>query len=201
MSDVDSTVDSLIKRVSSEMSSKFRGHVTYAECKHACQWYLWDHPSRVKAVETEPDGRSRLLSSLWATCFNFCQQQKADALGYKTEDIRYWTLGDVESLLDCLWDDSAWLEPPKSEGRSTRAPHEGGGWIATLSDLSYAVSRQSKEDRQVLEEWHAHGNRNELVSFDRIERAHKRVLKTLGGPPPRTRVAHDEGDCECGRVA
>lgn len=94
-------------------------------------------------------------------------------------DARYWTHGDILALLPAIFDYDNWLEPPKSEGRSTRAPSEGGNWIATLADLSRVYGRLDVEDRNRVYAVHVLG-RTGLDTSPQVKRLHL----ALGGPAP-----------------
>lgn len=134
---------------------------------------------------------------------------KAQALGYERHDLHFYTKGELSFLLDCVFDKQKWLEPPQSEGRSTKAPSEGGNWIATLADVSQGFDQLPQADKILLREFHQFGHRNvdlaeaygvtEATMSSRHTRSINRLLKKLGGSAPRPMRPGDTRDPWRGR--
>ena len=136
---------------------------------------------------------------------------KAHAVGYKREDLYFYSKGEVKALLPLMFDPEKWHEPPQSEGRSTKSQAEGGGWIATLADISQAFDRLETEDRELLAAFHkdewsnvlmaeAYGVTEQVMSY-RHDRAVRRLLKVLGDTSPRPMRAQTNRDPWRGRRA
>lgn len=136
---------------------------------------------------------------------------KAQALGYERHDLHFYSKGELSFLLDCVFDKQKWLEPPQSEGRSTKAPAEGGNWMATLADVSQGFDQLKPDDKRLLREFHQFGHMNkdlamhygvtEATMSARHTRALGRLLKKLGGSSPRPMRPGDTRDPWRGRHA
>jgi RNA polymerase sigma factor (sigma-70 family) len=126
---------------------------------------------------------------------------KAQAVGYKVGDLVFYTENEITHLLSLVFDPEKWHEPPQSEGRSTKAPSEGGGWIATLADIAQGIERLDESDQQILRARHQHGEMNKTlaercgVSEQTMShwhmRAIKRLHKELGGARPEFSAGRD----------
>lgn len=175
----------------------------------AGELWLWiaKHPEKVEGWLAEENGHRPILTTLGHEALRYCQKEKAARLGYKVDDLSYWSTGEVKALLGSMYDPDAWLSAPQSEGRSTKAAHEGGNWIATLADLARAVANLSPEQRELLE----HVHRDDLPVAETAERLektgsavyhsldaiYKKLVVGLGGHRPDD--THDP-DCECGQI-
>lgn len=144
----------------------------------------------------EPKAGERMLAkSLRNESSDYGVDIKSQALGYERADLHWYSKGEVKSLLPTVFNPDAWEEPPVSEGRSTKAPSEGGNWIATLADIAQAFSKLDTEDQVLLRKFHERGWTNkmmaqgehiseQLMSY-RHDRAVSRLVKILGGEKPR----------------
>lgn len=190
------------------ISHQFAGYVDAVDIQQA----LWEWTMRNKkkirrwAEENDEKGYDRVLGfTLRDVGTHFARQAKADKLGYKLGDEFYYTKGMLSTLLPSVYDENAWINPPRelTGGRSGKALNEGFGWVATLSDVSRALSLLAAEDQRLLYRAFAEGNtRNQLAEeydltrrgFDlRVEAAVKRLWHKLGGPKWLSR-AEDRAD-------
>lgn len=140
------------------------------------------------------DNVGTLVRALQFEALHYCQREKAERSGYQPHDIAYWGHGEVESLLPAMFSYESWLEPPQSEGRTQRAPAEGGNWIASLADLARAYAEAPEDDRDLLygifgtqETQHTiaqHLGVSDATVHNRKERALRRLHETLGGARP-----------------
>lgn len=134
--------------------------------------------------------------------------------GGQDRSTAYWySVAEVKYLLDKVFDEDAWLNPPQIEGASGGHgdPAVGGNWVATLADVSRAFSKLSIEDQTLLRDFHEHGVRNkdmaevyeitEATMSYRHGQACKRLLDELGGPKPRHMRPDDKYDPWRGRKA
>lgn len=148
--------------------------------------------------EDERVGTRRLTAALVNRGRDILTQAKAETVGYATEDLVYYTLGELEVLLESVFDREAWNSPPSSEdgGRSNKSPAEGGNWIATLADVSRAITRLPLDDAAILRNFyeqqltngeiaHRMGSTHQKVSYYK-GRALTRLQRILGGEKPRT---------------
>lgn len=139
----------------------------------------------------EKDGTRLLAASLRNEAKDYSVDVKAQALGYKRSDLYWYGKNEVRGLLPSMFNKEAWHEPPQSEGRSVKAPSEGGNWIATLADVAQAFIRLDEYDQQILRRLHEDGWTNvllaevtgiseQLMSYHH-DRAITRLVKLLGG--------------------
>ena len=157
-----------------------------------------------------PDQGQRLVAQcLRNEAKDYSLDIKAQAIGYKREDLYFYSKGEVKALLPMMFDPEKWHEPPQSEGRSTKSQAEGGGWIATLADVSQAFEKLDAEDRDMLAAFHrdewtnvlmaeALGVTEQVMSY-RHDRAVRRLLKILGDTSPRPMRAQTNRDPWRGR--
>jgi RNA polymerase sigma factor (sigma-70 family) len=148
------------------------------------------------------DHADRMIAkSLRNRCKGYGLEVKAQAVGYKVDDLVFYTENEITHLLSLVFDPEKWHEPPQSEGRSTKAPSEGGGWIATLADIAQGIERLDESDQQILRARHQHGEMNKTlaercgVSEQTMShwhmRAIKRLHKELGGARPEFSAGRD----------
>ncbi|MGZ6788320.1 MAG: hypothetical protein ACXVGN_00155 [Mycobacteriaceae bacterium] len=123
---------------------------------------------------------------------------KAQATGYERSDLYFYTKGELKSLLPAVFDESKWLEPPQSEGRSTKAQSEGNNWVTTLADVSRALGTLHADDRDILTAVYKDGWTNSLLADMtgtseanaswQHDRAITRLQQALGGGAPEMRA-------------
>lgn len=159
-----------------------------------------------------PEQGTRLVAqSLRNEAKDYSLDIKAQAVGYKREDLYFYSKGEVKALLPAMFDPEKWHEPPQSEGRSTKSQAEGGGWIATLADISQAYKKLDVADKELLAAFHqdgwsnvlmaeAYGVTEQVMSY-RHDRAIRRLLKVLGDTSPRPMRAQTNRDPWRGRRA
>jgi len=203
----------LVSSVAREYSRRFwkTAQVEYADVEQECWVWAIKHPTKVDEYLKREDGPKLLRTALKNAALNFCQREKAQRLGYDPDDLYYWSKGDVEIALGAMFNHESWLEPPQSEGRSNKAAHEGGNYIATLADLSRAFDQLNTEDRKLLRLAYQDEYRQREVAemYDvaqqtisrHIDSAIRRLSDILGGPAPRQGAIHDRDNpegCECG---
>lgn len=161
----------------------------------------YDEKSAVKLIARAMDNE----------CRDYLRDIKAQSLGFERRDEFFYARGEVKSLLPAMFDPEKWLDPPQSEGRSVKAPAEGGNWIATLADLSRAFDQLSVEDQVMLRAFHeagysnkamadVHGVTDSTMSY-RHDQAVKRLVNVLGGEVPRPARAGNSADPWRGRHA
>jgi len=151
----------------------------------------WLDPETFEAKEAD-----RLLAtSLRNECKAYAVTAKAQAGGYELRDLHWYQKGEVRALLPLVFNDDAWHEPPRSEGRSAKAPAEGGNWIATLADVAQAFDKLEARDRHILRRFHEDDWTNvmmaeaesisEQLMSKHHDRAISRLVRLLGGEMPR----------------
>lgn len=123
------------------------------------------------------------------------KKAKRQALGLKPDEMYEYSAGEVEELLKAMFHRDEWLYPPKSEGRSTKAPAHGHNWVATLADISLAFDAQNSYDRAILITRYYKGKQlmeaaslygtTESTMSRHISRAVRRMVDLLNGDRPR----------------
>jgi DNA-directed RNA polymerase specialized sigma24 family protein len=138
---------------------------------------------------------------------------KAQAGGQDRTTAYWYSVAEVKYLLDQIFDEDAWLNPPQIEGGGGRGgdPALGNNWLATLADVSRAFTKLSSEDQSLLRDFHEYGARNkamasingvtEATMSYRHGQACKRLLEELGGPKPKHMRPDDPHDPWRGRHA
>lgn len=142
-------------------------------------------------------GQNKLSKSMRHAGIRFCQKEKAAYLGYETRDLYYYDLALIKTTLPLIWDDEAWVNPPKPVEEAKvkhRAPAEGNNYAATLADVSRAVSRLPLADKEMLRMLYAEGSTIKEVAEvldltisatnSRLNRAVKKIQTVLGGEYP-----------------
>ena len=199
----------VIDGVASDMGRKYhRFGADREDMSQTCLLWIFDHPSKViEYLDNEKYGIKQLARALRNECHDAGEQIKAQYLGYSLDDLYYYKKNEAKSLLDSMFDEEAWTEPPISEGGPTgrRDPATGGGWIAALADVSRGYAQLSNADKALLEGFHRDGWTNIMMAeyhdcttqtmSARHDSAIKRLVDILGGPRPRPQ--HDE-DCDHG---
>lgn len=162
--------------------------------------------------EYEPKHFDRFLARVLRNeCIDYSRDVRSQTLGYERRDEFFYSKNEVKALLPAMFDPEKWLEPPQSEGRSTKAPAEGGNWIATLADLSRAFDQLSLDDQVMLRSFHQEGRMNiemadaykvsESTMSYRHDQAVKRLVTVLGGEVPRPSRSSATADPWRGRHA
>lgn len=174
------------------------------------------HPERLQEcleMEDPMECSQRLSGAMRNAAREYARRQRASAnKGDVSDDVWYQigvlkgtkTTGDGRGLLHHIYDDSSWMYPENNRpeggntGRSSKPdPAEGNGWLATLSDVSRAVSLIPPADQGLIEWHYQHGKTYEEIGelcdppvsaqtvMRRMDRAVKKVQQVLGGPKPR----------------
>ena len=171
--------------------------------------WVFRHPQKIEDWESgDLEGADKLVArSLRNEASRYCQQMKAQYLGYSYDDLTFYSRNELKTLLDAMFDREAWSEPPVSEdgGRSPRDPATGGNWIAMLADVSRAFDQLSTHDKELLRRFHLDRMTNVMLAelagvspqamSAKHHKALNRLLKLLGGDRPKS--THDEPECEC----
>ena len=200
MSDLLTELSPMVEGIASEFGRTNR--VYGAETADFSQeLYLWivKNEDKVRGwLESEDlnerEANNTLAKALRDTARTLAVEVKAQALGYERDDLHWYNKGELKALLPLMFNDDAWHEPPQSEGRSAKAPSEGGNWIATLADVAQAYSKLDAKDQQLLRWFHKDDRSNQDLADDegvthqsmseRHDRAIGRLLRILGGTVP-----------------
>lgn len=224
--DVFGEIGVTVKTVAHSVHRRFNQYLSYDDA-HQCMWeWVMSAPKKIARWHqdnTMQDFHRMLGAVLYDEGTFLGRKQKADILCYKQGDEFYYTKAMLTGtdrkpgLLHAVFDEEAWINPPQelTGGRSGKALNEGFGWVATLSDISRALSKLPKEYQNILKYTYGEGgmSRTQLAEHQRIPpstatsrhtAAVKRLWSELGGPRWLTSSedrAPDEGHWPAGRRA
>jgi len=161
-------------------------------------WFL-EHPNKVKTWE-ELDGKQSvklIARSLRNAAKDYCQREKARAVGYKVEDNYYYDREVVELLLPAVLRKDL-VAPAMTELGFTKAKKvasEGGNWFAMMADIDRSLSRLTQEQLSIIYLRFGDGCDNASLATElaisedaarmRVNRAINNLLNFLGGTRPR----------------
>lgn len=192
------TVAPIVAQVAGEYGARHRVHGADADdFRQELTLWLLDNEATVSDwyEDLSPQSFEKMVAkSLRNESTDYGLDVKAQALGYKRDDLYFYGKNELKALLPSVFDPQKWHEPPQSEGRSTKSAAEGGNWVCTLADVSRAYKSLSAEDRDVLAAIHRDEYTNKLLAETRgttealmsyyHDRAINRLLKALGGQKP-----------------
>ena len=161
-------------------------------------WFL-EHPNKVKTWE-ELEGKQSvklIARSLRNAAKDYCQREKARAVGYKVEDNYYYDREVVELLLPAVLRKDL-VAPAMTELGFTKAKKvasEGGNWFAMMADIDRSLSRLTQEQLSIIYLRFGDGCDNASLATElaitedaarmRVNRAINNLLNFLGGTRPR----------------
>ena len=162
--------------------------------------WVFTHDAKVEEYQDGTErGKGKLLKSMYHAGLKFCQEEKARVLGYKVEDNYYYELGLIRDTLTRIWDEEAWTNPPQPVEQAKvkhRSVSEGNNYVATLADVSRAVSQLPRADQLILrwffndgytaDEISKHLDITKAACESRIHRLVKRIQRALGGERPQS---------------
>lgn len=192
-----SQYENMVASIAYEFSRKF--HMCDAEDirQELWVWFL-EHPNKVTLWETLDGNQSTKLvaRSLRNAAKDYCQREKARAVGYKVEDNYYYDREVVELLLPAVIRKDL-VAPALSELGFTKAKKvasEGGNWFAMMADINVSLSRLTQEQLTILYLRFGDGCDNVTLSKEldisedaarmRVNRAINNLLNFLGGRRP-----------------
>ena len=215
MTDLLNDLAPMVNQIASEFgrSNRVYGAETADFSQELYLWIVKNEDKVREWLDPEDPAHGLLAVSLKNVAKGYAVGVKAQALGYERDDLHWYNKGELKALLPLVFNDDAWHEPPQSEGRSAKAPSEGGNWIATLADVSQAYSKLDLADQQLLRYFHKDDYSNQEMADDegvthqsmseRHDRALGRLLRILGGtvPTPMREARNEQRDPWVGRRA
>lgn len=183
-------------------------YVTHADLMSEAAVWALSNRVRVTAYlaldERERD--SVIAKSLRHRMRRVAQKARADAHGYRYQDLAWYSVGDIAAMLPCVYDRDAWSSPPSPDsnaGRGSSLPSERGGWIASLADVADAIRKLPARDRVILQmrflddlpqrEIAETMAVSEATVSETVSRAPGKIQRLLGGERPayeRDEVGH-----------
>jgi RNA polymerase sigma factor (sigma-70 family) len=160
-------------------------------------WFL-EHPNKVKVWESL-DGKQSvklIARSLRNQAKDYCQKQKAHAVGYRVEDNYYYDKELVEVLLpSVLRGDTTAPAIHDNVSNTNRVVSEGGNWFAMVADVNRGFKRLTEEQQSLIYLRFGDGCDNKTFATEmgisedaarmRVNRALNNLVNILGGQKPR----------------
>lgn len=195
------SLEPMILAIAAEFGRRHRVHgADHEDFAQSLRLWAWQNQATLEewSVEKEPEDFERYVARVLRNeALDLGVDIKAQAVGYKRDDLTWYSKGELRQLLPSVFDAEKWHEPPQSDGRSVKSYAEGNNWVAILSDVSRAYDSLEKDDREILFAFHAEDHTNkmlaerqgiseQLMSY-RHDKAIDRLLTALGGPRPQMR--------------
>ena len=190
--------DNMVGSIAYEFSRKF--HMCDADDirQELWVWFL-EHPNKVKLWEAIDVKQSTKLvaRSLRNAAKDYCQKEKARAVGYKVEDNYYYDREVVELLLPAVLvgDMTAPSMADLGFNNSKKVASEGGNWFAMMGDIERGLRRLTQEQLSIIYLRFGEGCDNASLATElaitedaarmRVNRAVNNLLNFLGGSRPR----------------
>ena len=190
--------ENLVAHIAYEFSRKF--HMCDADDIRQELW-IWflEHPNKVKLWETlEGKQSTKLIArSLRNAAKDYCQREKARAVGYKVDDNYYYDREVVELLLPAVLrkDLNAPAMTELGFTKAKKVASEGGNWFAMMADIERSLERLTQEQLSIIYLRFGDGCDNASLATElaisedaarmRVNRAVNNLLNFLGGSRPR----------------
>ena len=199
--------DGLVAHIAYEFSRKF--HMVDADDVRQELW-IWflEHPNKVATWEAM-DGKQSIkliARSLRNAAKDYCQKQKAQAVGYRVEDNYYYDRELIEALLPSVIRGDQQAPAMNDLGFITgkKVASEGGNWFAMMADIQRGFARLDEKQMSILYLRFGDGCDNKTfakelgISEDaarmRINRAVNNLINILGGSQPRRERDYTEAE-------
>lgn len=190
--------DNMVSAIAYEYSRKFHMCDTDDIRQELWVWFL-EHPNKVKVWEAIDVKQSTKLvaRSLRNAAKDYCQKEKARAVGYKVEDNYYYDREVVELLLPAVLrkDLNAPAMTELGFTKAKKVASEGGNWFAMMADIDKALARLTQEQLSIIYLRFGDGCDNVTLAKElgitedaarmRVNRAVNNLLNFLGGTRPR----------------
>lgn len=190
--------ENMVSAIAYEYSRKFHMCDTDDIRQELWIWFL-EHPNKVKVWEAIDVKQSTKLvaRSLRNAAKDYCQKEKARAVGYKVEDNYYYDREVVELLLPAVLrkDLNAPAMTELGFTKAKKVASEGGNWFAMMADIERSLARLTQEQLSIIYLRFGDGCDNVTLSKElgitedasrmRVNRAVNNLLNFLGGTRPR----------------
>lgn len=190
--------------VARKLRSKYHGYVQVEDIQQELYVWLIEHSGTIARWHEEHDNPKTVEKILARSLRNhgekFCRREKAEYLGYETDDEFFYSIGMVADLLQLHFDPDYMIPGSIQLGQTSsgKPASEGGNLVAMVSDIGRAFNELSEADRDLLE-WVYGGNQpvREAINFlahswginyraasERVRRTVGRLREKLGGARP-----------------
>lgn len=144
-------------------------------------WLYGEGASRVrKWLRSSPQQTTRIYRSLVDAGVSYGEAEKAEKVGYDSDDVMWYSPTLVEGLmplvLDETFDGDMPVEGAESGRKSKQVPHEAGNGLAMVLDIRRALDK--------LPDWVETCLRHEERGLGRWDDAVLAVVNFLGGSKP-----------------
>ena len=207
---VDTTqYEGLVAAVAYEFSRKY--HMCDADDIRQELW-IWflEHPNKIKVWEALGGKQSiKLIArSLRNAAKDYCQKQKAQAVGFRVEDNYYYDRELIEALLPSVLRGDLVAPAIQDMGYITgkKVASEGGNWFAMVADIERALRKLTEEQFSIIYLRFGDGCDNKTfakelsISEDaarmRVNRAVNNLINYLGGSRPRRERDYTETEVD-----
>ena len=190
--------ENLVASIAYEYSRKY--HMVEANDIRQELW-LWflEHPNKVQVWEKFEGKQSvRIIAkSLRNAAKDYCQKEKANAVGYRVEDNYYYDRALIEELLPAVLRGEKTAPALNDLGftATKRVASEGGNWFAMVADIQRGIARLTREQQSIIYLRFGDGADNKTFATElgisedaarmRINRAMNNLLNYLGGNKPK----------------
>jgi DNA-directed RNA polymerase specialized sigma24 family protein len=197
----------MVQQVASQYANRYR-MVDKMDIQQ--QLWLWfvEHPRKVQewANLDQREADKLFARSLRNAAYDFCVKEKARTTGYECEDTFWYSKDFVKTILpSALSEDWKKVEKLSSEIKVTKSPAESGDWMAFAADVRKAYDMLSEKEKALVllfyakdvdgETLHKHlGDERPSARATQMaaNRAINKMVKTLGGFPPRRERDDDD---------
>lgn len=190
--------DSLVATIAYEFSRKYR-MVEADDVRQQLWLWFYEHPRKVELWHTldKKDSTKLVAKSLRNAAKDYCQKEKARAIGYNVEDLYYYDKELLERLLPSVISGDRTAPSLNDLGytNNKKVASEGNNWFAMVSDIEKAINKLPDEQADIIFKRYGEDATVESlakhlgVSVDaarmRVNRALNNIMNYLGGKRPR----------------
>ena len=190
--------ENMVNAIAYEYSRKFHMCDVQDIRQELWVWFL-THPNKVATwnLKDAKDSDKLIARSLRNAAKDYCQREKARAVGYKVEDNYYYDREVVELLLPSVLrrDLNAPAMTELGFSKAKKVASEGGNWFAMMGDIDRSLSRLTQEQLTIIYLRFGDGCDNVTLAKElaitedaarmRVNRAVNNLINFLGGSRPR----------------
>lgn len=190
--------ENMVNAIAYEYSRKFHMCDVQDIRQELWVWFL-THPNKVATwnLKDAKDSDKLIARSLRNAAKDYCQREKARAVGYKVEDNYYYDREVVELLLPSVLrrDLNAPAMTELGFTKAKKVASEGGNWFAMMGDIDRSLSRLTQEQLTIIYLRFGDGCDNVTLAKElaitedaarmRVNRAVNNLINFLGGSRPR----------------
>ena len=189
---------SIARQVASRANRIHRGLVSTDDLyQHMSLWAL-EHWHKIEQWQGEESLKYKLRKTFYNEAQKYVAKERAQHSRAPMSDTFYYTHVVLHELLRDVWEYAGWTSAPDTRTEFTShssKPSEGGNRLALLSDVSAAVNRLNKNDKELLRLRYSEGcmefaalaesyETTEEAMRKRVKRALDKLQDRLGGEAP-----------------